>query len=98
MAGFTADERGPIWKPSRWGLSVRTGWLVDRVRDWLSDREIEHAHLDSKSLIVTVIRAWTALIGTISFELSSHYRARMESAGPYLWRVLRIQARSLGRG
>lgn len=70
---------------------------VQRVREWLRERGIfPDAEQVSGQLILAVIRYWTELIGTISFELTGHYRGSVENGAAYLERLLRIQAASLG--
>ncbi|SJM54441.1 TetR/AcrR family transcriptional regulator [Gulosibacter sp. 10] len=68
-----------------------------RVREWLSGRTFPvDAERVPARLIVGVVRAWTELIGTVSFELNGHYRNSMESGAAYLEHVLRLQAEGLG--
>lgn len=66
-------------------LSALAGDLA-RIRAWLAANGVDDvtvARLPDAAL-VAVVRAWTELFGTVSFELFGHYVGSIESRGAYL--------------
>lgn len=61
---------------------------LERIRAWLRSGAagvpVELADRIPTDALIAVVRAWTELIGTISFEVFGHYAGSMESGEAYL--------------
>ncbi|MGO1545368.1 MAG: TetR/AcrR family transcriptional regulator [Gulosibacter sp.] len=92
-SAFSGQEPAPESEPD---LTPALAADIDRVRQWLIAKSLsESPERVASSVIIAVIRSWTELIGSISFELNGHYRDSMESGAAYLEHVLRCQAQIL---